>query len=67
LVKVSDTITFLSLDDTNNKWAREALKLATMGHSPTAKEKVVLAGYDIDEEAQKLAIYYKERIQRAGE
>lgn len=67
LVKVSDMITFMSLNDTSSEWAKEALELAKMGHSPSARDMVVLAGYDIDEEAQKLAAYYKGCIQRVGD
>ncbi len=58
LVKVSDCVEFLSLEETNKVWAEKAVALAKKGHDEKASEDVVLAGYDIDTQARELEKYY---------
>ena len=54
LVKVSDCVEFISLDETDSVWAEKSLELAKRGHLESAHGDVVDAGYDINAEAKKL-------------
>ena len=67
LVDITGIIQFVSLDESNEKWAEKALQEVQKGRMIGAREKVVEAGYDIDMEALKLEQYYKDCIKRAGE
>lgn len=58
LVKVSDYVRFLSLEQDDDTWASYALEEAAKGHDPAAFRCVIAAGYDINTEALALARYY---------
>lgn len=64
LVKVTDLVTFLSLNEADEKWAEVAIQFAPKGHSMQASYEVAEAGYDIDIEAKKMEAYYKRCITR---
>ncbi|MFR2767570.1 MAG: glycosyltransferase [Thomasclavelia sp.] len=57
-VKVSNCVEFLSLDETNEKWASTALALRKKNHLKDARQDVIKAGYDIDVESAHLKEYY---------
>ena len=61
-VKISKCISFMSLKESDDKWAEMALNFGEIGHDCTAIEYVKQAGYDINIEAKKLKKYYEERI-----
>lgn len=61
-VKVSDCVEFLSLEESNKVWAKNAIVLAAEGHDINAAEDVIKAGYDIDTQAKELKKYYMNRI-----
>ena len=62
LCKVSDVLDFLSLDDSNDKWAKKILSEALKGHEQEAKNAVCEAGFDIDKAAHELEEFYLSRI-----
>lgn len=62
LCKVSDVLDFLSLDDSNDLWAKKILSEAVKGHEPGARNAVREAGFDIDEAARELELFYLARI-----
>lgn len=65
LVKLSDYISFLSLEQTDTVWAQAAIDLSKKGHSIDGRKFVIDAGYDIDIEAQKLKEYYFNTVKAA--
>ena len=64
LVKVSHAVEFLSLADSDEKWAAKAIELSKAPHDAYCQQDIIKAGYDLDTEAQKLHNYYIERIKR---
>lgn len=66
LVDITGIIKFISLSESNKRWAEIAYEEVQKGRMIEAREKVVEAGYDIDEEAVKLEQYYKECIKEQG-
>ena len=66
LVKVSDCVKFISLDEENKVWASESIELAKKGHLDTAHGDVVDAGYEINAEAGKLKKYYLDCIRECN-
>ncbi len=57
-VKLGECVKFLSLEDSDELWAREALELSKAGHKASELDNVISSGYDIDTEAEKLRKYY---------
>lgn len=66
LVKVSDCLTFCSLDSSNLEWAKLSIEEAKRGHDAGCVKSVIEAGYDIDTEARKMHEYYIENILANG-
>ncbi len=55
---INSNTVFLSLYESDRKWADLALEMAAQGHDRQGKINVQKAGFDIDIEAQKLKCYY---------
>lgn len=62
LVKVSECVRFLSLEESDTVWADCALEEAARRPVEGAREDVVNAGYDIDTEAKALVRYYQDCV-----
>lgn len=62
LVKVGECVRFLSLEDSDERWAECAQEEAAKRPVANARKAVVSAGYDIDTQALALANYYKSCI-----
>lgn len=62
MAKVSDCLSFCSLDKTNECWANYSIIEAEKGHNPHAISDVIANGYDLVTEAKHLKEYYIELI-----
>lgn len=59
-INILDTSYRLSLDDNIEKWAAKSIELAGLNTNRVEAQKIMKKrGYDIDEEAYKLAQFYK--------
>ncbi|MBE6728782.1 MAG: glycosyltransferase family 1 protein [Ruminococcaceae bacterium] len=58
LVKVSECVEFISLDESDKIWADKAFRLGEKGHNKSAVYDVIKAGYDIETQASELKKYY---------
>lgn len=61
-VKLGACVSFASLEESNSSWAKKAIALSSNNHDARAYQDVIIAGYDINEEAKKLEQYYLECI-----
>lgn len=57
-VKITNCIEFLSLENTDQIWAKKAIELSNKERDCSANKEIALRGYDIDVEAKKLEEYY---------
>ena len=64
-VKLGEGVVFQSLEETDATWADKAIELSGKGHIPNAEQAVIDGGYDINCEAQKLRMFYIDRINKA--
>ena len=62
LVKVGDCLSFCSLSQSNEAWAKLAVDKAKEGHKQKAVADVIAGGYDLDTEANHLREYYIDLI-----
>lgn len=63
LVNLGQCVRFLSLDETDEKWATVSLEEASRRPVENAHEDVIRGGYDIETEAKKLVQYYENCVQ----
>lgn len=63
-VKISNYVEFLSLSESDIKWASMAITLGKTKHLTEARQNVINAGYDIDVEASRLREYYLNLMQK---
>ena len=56
--KIGECVRFLSLNDSDEKWAQTAVEISKAGHKADGYEAVAAAGYDLEIEAEKLRKYY---------
>lgn len=62
LVKVTDQISFVSLNDDDDIWVQKIVEVMDEGHTISTEKQVTEAGYNIDIEAEKLNEFYMTRI-----
>lgn len=62
-VEVTELVSFISLDETDDKWAEKIMSVNTQ-RLDNAKEIVKNAGYDLDKEAVALKKFYEDCYQR---
>lgn len=65
-VNFSNSIQFLSLTDSNDKWAKKAIDESARSRDKNAVQNVINAGYDLQTEAGKLSKYYCQLIEKNG-
>lgn len=63
-IAMTDCIHFLSLQDTAEHWAKEALSLAHLADCPDTSEQLTKAGYDIATTAKWLEGFYLEAAKK---
>lgn len=66
LAKVGNCVEFMSLDESDKSWAQRAVKLSEQGHKADEWENIVINGYDIDTEANKLRDRYYDLVKASA-
>lgn len=66
LAKVGNCVEFMSLDESDKSWAQRAVKLSEQGHKADEWENIVINGYDIDTEANKLRDKYYDLVKASA-
>lgn len=61
-IKFTDLIKFLSLNDSDEQWAKSSVEAAQKIHNADSYKDMITSGYDLDTESSKLKDYYTERI-----
>ena len=61
-IKFTDLIYFLSLNDSDEQWAKTSVEAAQGTHKADSYKYMITAGYDLNTQSSKLKDYYLERI-----
>lgn len=63
LVKVCGCLSFCSLDQSNEDWAKKSIVAAETGRAPQSVKEIIAGGYDLETETNHLKDYYIELIE----
>lgn len=58
-LEITDCINWMGLEQSSEEWAKRTIELLNMKHNRDTKEKIQIAGYDINNTAERLRSIYE--------